>query len=70
VNVQLSAPNSGDTVLGKVSAEDDCARNGWYYDDATKPTRIIACPETCDLIETTPEATVAILLGCKTVPLQ
>jgi hypothetical protein len=69
VNVQLRAPSSGETVLGKVEQEAQCARNGWYYDDPTTPTRIIACPETCELITTTAEATVDILLGCRTVPL-
>ena len=69
VNVQLRAPSTGDTVLGKVEQEAQCARNGWYYDDPATPTRIIACPETCELITTTAEATVDILLGCRTVPL-
>jgi hypothetical protein len=70
VNVQLTAPSSGETVLGKVDGEDACAEKGWYYDDPKKPERIVACPETCELIEGTAGATVDILLGCKTVPLQ
>jgi hypothetical protein len=69
VNVQLNAPSAGQIVFGKVEQEAQCARNGWYYDDPGTPTRIIACPETCELITTTAEATVDILLGCRTVPL-
>jgi hypothetical protein len=69
VNVQLKSPSASNTAFGKVEQESACARNGWYYDDPKTPTRIIACPETCDLITTTTGATVDILLGCRTVPL-
>lgn len=67
VNVQLTAPSISDTTLGRVPSKDDCAANGWYYDDATKPTRIIACPDTCDMIQSTTAAKISILLGCPTI---
>ena len=67
VNVQLNAPSSGSTVFGKVADEGSCASKAWYYDDPTTPTRIIACPDTCELITTTGGAKVDILLGCQTV---
>jgi hypothetical protein len=69
VNVRLRAASAGETTFGKVEQMTQCARNGWYYDDPAAPTRIIACPETCELITTTAGATVDILLGCRTVPL-
>jgi hypothetical protein len=70
VNVELSSPGGGEVALGNVPSEDDCAARGWYYDDFDAPTRIIACEETCGLIQSTAQAKVDILLGCETVPIQ
>lgn len=69
VNVALSSPGGGEVALGQVPGEDDCAARGWHYDDFAAPTRIIACEQTCELIQTTPQAKIDILLGCETVPL-
>jgi hypothetical protein len=66
VNVELAAP-SGTTELGQVGDQDDCAELGWHYDDAEAPTRVIACEEACELIQSTEEARVDILLGCPTL---
>lgn len=70
VNVGLSSPSGGDVMLGQVPGEDDCAARGWHYDDAAAPTRIVACEDTCTLIQTTPAAKIDILLGCETWPLE
>jgi hypothetical protein len=70
VNVQLSSPGAGDVPLGQVPGEDECAARGWHYDDFDEPTRIIACEETCTLIQSTPQAKIDILLGCETWPLE
>ena len=69
VNVALSSPSGGEVALGQVPDDDNCAERGWHYDDFDVPTRIIACDETCELIQTTPQAKIDILLGCETVPL-
>ncbi|MGZ6095367.1 MAG: vWA domain-containing protein [Polyangiales bacterium] len=39
---------------------------GWRYDDASKPTKIILCPKTCDEVHADPKAQIDILLGCAT----
>jgi hypothetical protein len=39
---------------------------GWRYDDATKPTKIILCPATCDAVHADPKAKIDVLLGCAT----
>jgi len=70
VNVELSSPGGGEVAFGNVPSEGDCAARGWYYDDLDAPTRIIACEATCDLIQSTPQAKVDILLGCETVPIE
>jgi hypothetical protein len=70
VNVELSSPGGGEVALGYVPDEDNCAARGWFYDDDEAPTRIIACEETCGLIQSTELAKVDILLGCETVPIE
>jgi Mg-chelatase subunit ChlD len=69
VNVHLTAPGT-DLSFGKVSSADSCKAKGWHYDDPDAPTRIVACPETCDLIQSTPLANIQILLGCAAVLLE
>ncbi len=44
-----------------------CDGPGWRYDNATDPTAILLCPETCDAISADTEATIAIRLGCSTI---
>ncbi len=70
VNVQLSSASASTVQLGNVPSEAQCAANGWRYDDPAAPARIIACPETCELIQSTAQAKVDILLGCETVVLE
>jgi hypothetical protein len=68
VNVVLTA--AGKKIpLGQVASKDDCEVRGWHYDDEEKPTRIVACPETCDLITSASGAKIDILLGCLSIPL-
>jgi hypothetical protein len=69
VNVQLAATGQDAIPLGKVSSAAECAMNGWYYDDPAAPTRVIACEQTCGLIQGSMGAKVDILLGCPTVEL-
>jgi hypothetical protein len=70
VNVQLSAPSLAQpTGFGQVASEKSCKAKGWYYDDPDEPTRVVACPESCELLQATSLAKVDILLGCKTIPL-
>jgi hypothetical protein len=70
VNVQLSAPLlSSPLGLGQVAGASACAERGWYYDNASAPTRLIACPQTCTLLQATAQARVEVLLGCSTVAL-
>ncbi|MDD9943497.1 MAG: VWA domain-containing protein [Myxococcales bacterium] len=70
VNVQLSSGAGASTpMLGKVPSRQECAAMGWHFDEPDSPSRIVACPQTCEIIQATPQARVDILLGCETVPL-
>ena len=65
----ISSPGAVATQLGMVPSAAECAnfQNGWYYDDPVKPTKIIACPTTCDAIKAATDAKIDILVGCETI---
>jgi hypothetical protein len=70
INVRFTPPDDGEAItLGNVDGEDDCegAALGWYYDDPEAPTRIFACPDACDEIQSQPGGGVEVLVGCKTM---
>ncbi|MEY4508484.1 MAG: hypothetical protein RLZZ450_606 [Pseudomonadota bacterium] len=66
VNVTLSGGSAGSHALGRVPSLAACRTDAWYYDAPTAPTRILACPETCETCESGGYADVKILLGCQT----
>jgi hypothetical protein len=71
VNVRYTSPSGFATALGKVGNAADCAMfvEGWYYDDPAKPTKIVACPQTCTGIQAGGAmASVEALFGCTSVP--
>lgn len=71
VNVRYTSPSGFATALGKVGSAAECPMfvQGWYYDNPTNPTKIIACPQTCTGIqEGGATASVEALFGCTSVP--
>lgn len=71
VNVILNGA-TGATPFGNVANEAACgnADSAWYYDDDDAPTRILACPKTCDVIKAAEGSTVEIQLGCPIIVLE
>ncbi len=67
VNVKYSVSGAAHK-LGNVATQPDCASasGGWYYDDPSAPTRILACPDTCTVLQSTPDVSVSVVIGCKT----
>jgi hypothetical protein len=66
INVGYSVPGSGPQILFPVSkGACDPQRGGWYYDDASKPTEIDICPESCSAIDAQ-RGNVDIFIGCPT----
>ncbi len=57
-------------VVGNVTNLDACASAelGWYYDDPEDPTKIVACPATCDVLNSRQITKVQALFGCETKP--
>ena len=67
VNVRVTT--SGAMLdLGQVPDEASCGmREGWYYDDAANPARLLACPASCAALQGDLNARVDVLFGCETV---
>lgn len=70
VNVQFS-PSTGAaaSTIYFVDGAAQCtsAQGGWYYDNPASPTRIVACPSTCQALQSDPSAKIDIEFGCQTL---
>jgi hypothetical protein len=69
VNVRYTSASGFATDLGKVDNTDACANveEGWHYDDPSRPSKVVACPQTCTQIQAGgSDAKVEILFGCAT----
>ena len=67
VEVQFTPAGKAAQKLVQVTDASKCAAipDGWYYDDATKPTKIILCKAICETANTTQGGKVEALVGCK-----
>ncbi len=62
VNVSFTPAAGGASTLTYDSA---CANGqGWHYDNAAAPSKIILCPSSCDAVKADKSAKVEILFGC------
>jgi len=71
VNVTLQS-NGQEQTVPYVEGRDRCdaTRGGWYYDvppAAGTPTRILACPATCEKFKAERDPKVSLVFGCQTV---
>lgn len=71
VNVEFSKSGSGtDTVtFRRADSANACgdSSEGWYYDNADKPTKVMICPKACDAIKATEKGKINVLFGCQTI---
>jgi hypothetical protein len=68
VNVVFTQGGNKRTLYYWPDAEScDAAEGGWYYDDPSAPTQIIACPASCSAFADASGGKVSIELGCETV---
>jgi hypothetical protein len=71
VNVHVQAVAKDDDLpYVAIASRCDPAQGGWYYDDdpavGGKPTRVLLCPSSCELLEEDPRSKVELRFGCKT----
>ncbi|MFT3766524.1 MAG: hypothetical protein QM820_13575 [Minicystis sp.] len=68
VNVQYTPGGSSPTSILNVPDPSGCGtKGGWYYDNATSPTKIIMCPTTCTTLQADKNGKVDVLFGCQTI---
>lgn len=41
---------------------------GWYYDNPANPTRVVACPSSCEVMQADENAVVEVVFGCAPEP--
>jgi hypothetical protein len=70
VNVTYAVDGGAPQILGKVDSPADCntVAGGWYYDDPAAPTKVMVCPDVCQIIQSADAAEVQIEFGCQTIP--
>lgn len=68
VNVVYTPGGGASPVtLPYVSDAAACAGEGWYYDDAANPTRVLLCPSACSAVSADETGQVDIAFGCGTL---
>jgi hypothetical protein len=66
VNVQYTGSGAAQTIF-HVDAADRCGTDGgWFYDQNAAPTKLLACPATCELLRSEDNAKIDVLFGCET----
>jgi hypothetical protein len=68
VNVSYDPGDGSPAVtLPQASNPADCGnQDGWYYDNAAKPTKILLCPTSCQTLAKDSKAKLDVLFGCET----
>jgi hypothetical protein len=68
VNVDFASGGNAASRIGAIPSAADCAgvTNGWHYDDPATPTKVLVCPQTCDMIHAAADAQVNVVFGCAT----
>jgi hypothetical protein len=51
---------------GACTAPAGASEEGWYYDNPTKPTKVVFCPTICETLARDDAPGVSFLVGCKT----
>ena len=68
VNVEFT-DDSGEAIrLFNVPDDSRCeeAGGGWFYDSADAPTALVACPSTCESLQSDNSGQVSVIFGCPT----
>jgi hypothetical protein len=68
VNVTFADSKGNQYPIGRVLTGSACSsvEHGWYYDDPSKPTAVLTCPQTCGWIQGQPGARMDLYFGCET----
>jgi len=66
VNVRYSMMGGMDNTIYGVDGADKCTDmyGGWYYDNPGAPAHVLACPQTCKVLQGDLSTKVEVLFGC------
>ncbi len=67
VEVRRISVGSEATTLTRVEHEGECAEAAWYFDDPRSPTKILACPQTCETIQDDSGGRIDVVFGCEVI---
>jgi hypothetical protein len=67
VNVTYGKSGGKSQVIPQVASKAACSSQAWHYDNPDKPTKIELCPDACSAVQSDPDASVRVVLGCATV---
>jgi hypothetical protein len=62
--VYVPGDGSSPVTIGRVEGPAFCTHGGWYFDDASAPTKVLLCDSTCSAVRTDVVAKLEIVLGC------
>jgi hypothetical protein len=65
VNVRLTS-DGAETTFVRVANRSACTSNAWHFDNGEAPSRLVACPQACQNIESK-QGKIDLLLGCQTL---
>ena len=67
VVVRYTPSGAQSANLTQVTDASKCAqvKDGWYYDDPSKPSKIVLCPSMCGTANTSPGTKIEALVGCQ-----
>jgi hypothetical protein len=64
VQVEVTSSTGGRTTVPEVS-EASCGQSpGWYYDNVSRPGKVIFCPSSCEALKADPIARVEVVIAC------
>jgi hypothetical protein len=68
VNVRFTGSSGTPETIFAVGdlASCDAAAGGWYYDNPANPSKVLACPTSCTVMQADDNALVEVLFGCAT----
>jgi hypothetical protein len=67
VQVQRTTDAAGMVDFTRVETVDECGAQSWHFDDALNPTKILACPETCEAMQGEDGGSIDITFSCELV---
>ncbi len=67
VEVTRTTPTAGAVPFTRVGSIDECGLSSWYFDDPLNPTRILACPETCEAMQNEDGGSIDVSFSCELI---